>query len=135
LESSLPAPLTPWVVSSFWPWRLDAFHAQLYSVTFLTPAVGAWVLLRGTTSEDQRELDGADAQIPDGNPGQPDPLREGAALPQPLANRLIRLAAFQNPEFCKAQAMRMPVWDKRQRGYRAMGYRIAAEDSTGSLES
>ncbi len=31
-------------------------------------------------------------------------------LPQPLANRLIRLAAFQNPEFYRAQAMRMPVW-------------------------
>lgn len=34
------------------------------------------------------------------------------ALPQPLANRLIRLAAFQNPEFYKAQAMRLSVWDK-----------------------
>ncbi|MEA4854927.1 MAG: hypothetical protein VB132_00775 [Solidesulfovibrio sp.] len=33
-------------------------------------------------------------------------------LPQQLANRLIRLAAFQNPEFYKAQAMRLPVWDK-----------------------
>lgn len=33
-------------------------------------------------------------------------------LPQALANRLIRLAAFQNPEFYKAQAMRLPVWDK-----------------------
>jgi superfamily II DNA or RNA helicase len=29
-----------------------------------------------------------------------------------LLNRLIRLAAFQNPEFYKAQAMRLPVWDK-----------------------
>jgi superfamily II DNA or RNA helicase len=37
---------------------------------------------------------------------------EKAELPQPLANRLIRLAAFQNPEFYKAQAMRFPVWDK-----------------------
>jgi len=35
-----------------------------------------------------------------------------AHLPQPLANRLIRLAAFQNPEFYRAQAMRMSVWDK-----------------------
>jgi len=35
-----------------------------------------------------------------------------ADLPQPLANRLIRLAAFQNPEFYKAQAMRLPVWNK-----------------------
>jgi superfamily II DNA or RNA helicase len=33
-------------------------------------------------------------------------------LPQALANRLIRIAAFQNPEFYKAQAMRLPVWDK-----------------------
>ena len=37
---------------------------------------------------------------------------EKAELPQVLSNRLIRLAAFQNPEFYKAQAMRMPVWDK-----------------------
>lgn len=35
-----------------------------------------------------------------------------AQLPQALANRLIRLAAFQNPEFYRAQAMRLPVWDK-----------------------
>ena len=35
-----------------------------------------------------------------------------ADLPQPLANRIIRLAAFQNPEFYKAQAMRLPVWNK-----------------------
>ncbi len=31
-----------------------------------------------------------------------------ADLPQPLTNRLIRLAALQNPEFYKAQAMRLP---------------------------
>jgi hypothetical protein len=37
---------------------------------------------------------------------------EKASLPQTLANRLIRLAAFQNPEFYKAQAIRMSVWDK-----------------------
>lgn len=37
---------------------------------------------------------------------------EKAYLPQPLVNRLIRLAAFQNPEFYRAQAMRFPVWDK-----------------------
>jgi len=34
-----------------------------------------------------------------------------AELTQALANRLIRLAAFQNPEFYRAQAMRMPVWN------------------------
>ena len=37
---------------------------------------------------------------------------EKERLSQPLANRLIRLAAFQKPEFYKAQAMRMSVWDK-----------------------
>lgn len=37
---------------------------------------------------------------------------EKAQIPQALANRLIRLAAFQNPEFYRAQAMRMSVWDK-----------------------
>jgi superfamily II DNA or RNA helicase len=37
---------------------------------------------------------------------------EKGELPQPLANRLIRLAAFQNPEFYRAQAMRLSVWDK-----------------------
>jgi len=37
---------------------------------------------------------------------------EKSQLPQALANRLIRLAAFQNPAFYKAQAMRMSVWDK-----------------------
>lgn len=37
---------------------------------------------------------------------------EKGQLPQALANRLIRLAAFQNPEFYKAQAMRMSTWDK-----------------------
>lgn len=37
---------------------------------------------------------------------------EKAHLPRALANRLIRLAAFQNPEFHRAQAMRMSVWDK-----------------------
>ncbi|PWV59022.1 superfamily II DNA or RNA helicase [Plasticicumulans acidivorans] len=37
---------------------------------------------------------------------------EKAKLPQALANRLIQLAAFQNPEFYKAQAMRISVWDK-----------------------
>jgi superfamily II DNA or RNA helicase len=37
---------------------------------------------------------------------------EKASLPQSLANRLIRLAAFQNPEFYKKQAMRFSVWNE-----------------------
>jgi superfamily II DNA or RNA helicase/very-short-patch-repair endonuclease len=34
------------------------------------------------------------------------------ALPPALRNRLLRLASFQNPEFYRAQAMRLPVYDK-----------------------
>lgn len=37
---------------------------------------------------------------------------EKSELPQALTNRLIRLAAFQNPEFYKAQALRLSVWNK-----------------------
>jgi len=37
------------------------------------------------------------------------PKRE---LSPPLRNRLLRLAAFQNPEFYKAQVMRLPTYDK-----------------------
>jgi hypothetical protein len=33
-------------------------------------------------------------------------------LSPPLRNRLLRLAAFQNPEFYKAQAMRLSTYDK-----------------------
>ncbi|HAU37086.1 MAG TPA: restriction endonuclease subunit R, partial [Phycisphaerales bacterium] len=33
-------------------------------------------------------------------------------LPPALRNRLIRLAAFQNPEFYRAQAIRLPTFDK-----------------------
>jgi superfamily II DNA or RNA helicase len=35
-----------------------------------------------------------------------------ADLPPSLRNALVRLAAFQNPEFFKAQAMRLPTYDK-----------------------
>lgn len=35
-----------------------------------------------------------------------------AELPPSLRNALVRLAAFQNPEFYKAQAMRLPTYDK-----------------------
>ncbi|HEY3378811.1 MAG TPA: DEAD/DEAH box helicase family protein [Armatimonadota bacterium] len=37
---------------------------------------------------------------------------EKAGLPPALINRLIRIAAFQNPEFYKAQAMRLPTFGK-----------------------
>lgn len=35
-------------------------------------------------------------------------------LPPSLRNRLLRIAAFQNPEFYRAQAMRLPTHDKPQ---------------------
>lgn len=37
---------------------------------------------------------------------------EKKELPPAMLNRLLRLAAFQNPEFYKAQAMRLPTYDK-----------------------
>lgn len=37
---------------------------------------------------------------------------EKEGLPPALLNRLVRLAAFQNPEFYKAQAMRLPIYNK-----------------------
>ncbi len=36
---------------------------------------------------------------------------EKAGLPQNLMSNIIRLAAFQNPEFYRAQAMRMPIYN------------------------
>ncbi|MDP2174059.1 MAG: DEAD/DEAH box helicase family protein [Candidatus Cloacimonadaceae bacterium] len=36
---------------------------------------------------------------------------EKESLPPKLLNRIIRLAAFQNPEFYRAQAMRMPIYN------------------------
>jgi len=33
-------------------------------------------------------------------------------LPPILRNRILRLASFANPEFYKAQKMRLPTWDK-----------------------
>ena len=43
--------------------------------------------------------------------GRPDLHCQGGPSPG-LRNRLLRLAAFQNPEFYKAQAMRLPTYDK-----------------------
>jgi superfamily II DNA or RNA helicase len=37
---------------------------------------------------------------------------EKNGLPPAMLNRLLRLAAFQNPEFYKAQAMRLPTFNK-----------------------
>jgi hypothetical protein len=37
---------------------------------------------------------------------------ENDELPQALLDRLVRLAAFENPEFYRSQAMRLPTYDK-----------------------
>jgi Type III restriction enzyme, res subunit len=37
---------------------------------------------------------------------------EKKGLPSAMLNRLLRLGAFQNPEFYKAQAMRLPTFNK-----------------------
>jgi superfamily II DNA or RNA helicase/very-short-patch-repair endonuclease len=43
-------------------------------------------------------------------------------LPAALRNRLLRLAAFQNPEFYRAQSMRLPTYDKPRVIYCAEEY-------------
>lgn len=37
----------PSVAKGVWSWSIDNFHAQVYSVTFITPAVGAYMLTKG----------------------------------------------------------------------------------------
>jgi hypothetical protein len=41
--------VAPAFASGFWPWRLDAFHAQLYSAIFISAGVGAFMLARAAS--------------------------------------------------------------------------------------
>jgi len=59
----------------------------------------------------QRPITGTAARECRRRPGQPAVRRQGG-LPPPLINQLIRTAAFQNPEFYKAQAMRLSTFGK-----------------------
>jgi hypothetical protein len=44
--------IAPSSLTAFWPWPIDEFHGRMYSVTFITPAVGAWLLTRSSTHTD-----------------------------------------------------------------------------------
>ena len=45
--------IAPQLVSAYWPWPIDAFHGRIYAATFLTPAVGALVMLRRSSSAER----------------------------------------------------------------------------------
>jgi hypothetical protein len=42
--------LAPASFSDFWPWALDDFHGRMYSVLYLTPALGAIILWRSAAA-------------------------------------------------------------------------------------
>jgi hypothetical protein len=39
--------VAPSFAKGIWSWTIDDFHAQVYSVTFITPAIGAYILMKG----------------------------------------------------------------------------------------
>lgn len=39
----------PALAKQIWSWQIDNFHAQLYSVTFLTPAIGSFILSKAAS--------------------------------------------------------------------------------------
>jgi hypothetical protein len=42
--------IAPESFSSFWPWPIDAFHGRMYSVLYITPALGALLLFGAAAS-------------------------------------------------------------------------------------
>ena len=65
-----------------------------------------------------KKTDGQGRGRPDACHRRRDPIQtslvyvEKKGLPPVLMNRILRIAAFQNPEFYKAQAMRLSTCDK-----------------------
>lgn len=41
--------IVPTAAKTLWSWKIDDFHAQMYSVSFLTPAVGAFILSKAAS--------------------------------------------------------------------------------------
>ena len=41
--------IAPSFAKAFWSWEIDEFHAQLYSVTFITPAIGSFLLAKAAS--------------------------------------------------------------------------------------
>lgn len=48
--------IAPAFFTQFWFWSIDAFHGRMYSVAFLAPAVGAWILAQSATRTDLQAL-------------------------------------------------------------------------------
>ena len=46
----------PETFTSFWPWQIDAFHGHIYATTFLTPAVGAWLIHKQSSASERLVL-------------------------------------------------------------------------------
>ena len=49
----------PSTFSSFWPWTIDAFHAQTYSAIFITAAAGTWLISSHAPREELAALGAA----------------------------------------------------------------------------
>ncbi len=48
--------IVPAAASAFWPWPIDAFHGQMYSVVFITSAVGCYLIARRASALEWKTL-------------------------------------------------------------------------------